>query len=179
MAHLIYYKNERDEFQEEFKKTLSSTDAVIIVIRKLIKHYKLGNPNINITSGRNHSNASRWHITINNQQFNFGVICHEVAHTYQAKKYAGQKIRWHTKKHRMIMKRMLHYCERKNWFEEELNRRLTPKPMKPEPTKEDLKRKKLELLEANLKRYTTKVKMYQNKIKKANKRITSLKKFLN
>ena len=74
--------------------------------------------------------------------------------------------KWHTKVHRKIMKRMLNYCKKKDWFKDELERRLTPK-IKIEPTLEELKQKEIEKLKFKIKKYETKIKMYQNKLKKS------------
>lgn len=173
----MYYRNERAEFQEEFKRELPNWDATVIVIKKILKHYKLGTPSIYCTSGRNHSNAGKWKITINAGQMNFAVICHELAHTYQdVKGYREKGENWHNKRHKRIMKRMLDYCKKKNWFEEEINRRLAPRPVKPEPTKDELNQKLIARLEDNCKRYQTKLKLYSGKLKKTQKRIERMKK---
>ena len=179
MTNLIYYRDEKKEFQEEFKKELPSLEAVRIVVCKLQKHFKLGDVDLDFTSGRNHSHASRWHITINVGQTNFGVICHELAHVFQAQKLeheSGDK--WHTKKHKRIMKRMLAYCRKKNWFEVELDRRLAEKPIKPEPTKEEQRVHRIRQLEIRKQSYERKIKLSENKIKKLNRQISALKRFV-
>jgi hypothetical protein len=182
MAHLTYYSNERVEFKEEFSKKLPNAKATTIVIRKLLRHYKLGNWKrfeIGFTSGRNYSKAGRWHIIINLDDNNFGTICHEVAHTYQAMKENFERgDHWHTKKHRRIMVRMLNYCKKKNWFEDELNKRLAIKQPKPEPTKDEKREKQIENLEKSNKRHQTKIKRCQTLIKKNNRRISALKRFI-
>ena len=179
MANLIYYGDERKEFQEEFKKELPNLKAVRIIVGKLQKHFKLGDVDLDFTSGRNHSHASRWHITINVEQTNFGVICHELAHVFQARKLeheAGDK--WHTKKHKRIMKRMLAYCRKKNWFEVELGRRLAEKPFKPELTKEEQRAKRIKQLEIRKQSYTRKIKLSENRVRKLNRQISALKRFV-
>lgn len=175
MTAYVYYRNENEEFKEDFARSLANSEACKIVINKLLKHYKLGSISINFTSGRNHSCAGKWQITINKEQMNFAVICHELAHVYQARKEGFERgDHWHTKVHRRIMKRMLAYCKKKNYFSEELTRRLAPKPIAPEPTKEELTDNRITRLKNNLARYEKKVKMYQNKIVKANKKLTRL-----
>ena len=179
MAHLIYYRQEYELFKEEHEKNLNSTEECRIVIKKLLRHFKLGEPRISFTSGRNHSCAGRWEITINTNQMNFAVLCHELAHVYQAKRdgfKSGDK--WHTKRHRRIMKRILNYCQKKGWFESELKRRIEPKPEKPEPTKDELRQKKIQRLEQSTKKCLSKIKRYQNSIKKNHRRIGSLKRFI-
>jgi hypothetical protein len=180
MPYLKYYQDERSEFKEEYEKKLPNEDATIIVIKKLLKHYKLGNLNISFTSGRNYSHAGRYNICINTESMNnFAVVCHELAHTYQARKEGFERgDKWHTKKHKKIMKRMLNYCKKKNWFEEEINRRTLPKPQKIEPTKDEQRIKRISVLEKRKESYERRIRLSENKIKKINRQIAGLKRFL-
>src|SRR3990167_2389747 len=163
MANLVYYKQERELFKGEWEKGLNGTDECRIVLKKLLRHFKLGKPIISFTSGRNHSCAGRWEITINVSQMNFAVLCHELGNVYQATRLNFQSgDKWHTKKHRTIMKRILNYCRKKNWFETELKRRTEPKPEKPEPTKDEIRQKKIKKLEQSTKKCLSKIKRYQN-----------------
>jgi len=113
-----YYQSEREEFLEEFYLKLPSSKATESVIKKLLRHFKVGDGvKIEFTSGRNHSHAGKWVVRINVEQNNFAVICHEVAHTYQARREGFERgDHWHTKKHRRIMKRMLNYCKKKDYW---------------------------------------------------------------
>ena len=83
---------------------------------------------------------------------------------------------WHNKKHLRFMKRMIAYCTKKNWFVDELGRRLTEKPIKPEPTKQELQQQKIVKAETKIKKYKMKVKMYQKKLVKTEKLVVRLKK---
>lgn len=186
MPHLKYYRDEREEFQEESNRKLHSREETTIVLKKLFRHYKLGNPEIQFTSGSNYSKAGKdfWKtfIRINLDTNNFLVICHEIAHLIQLKKRDWKmeiNERWHTKKHRTIMKRVINYCRKKNWFEEELQRRTAPKPKKQEPTKDEVRSKRIILLEERKAGYERRIKLAENKIKKLNKQIAGLKRFVN
>jgi len=172
MASLIYYRKEREEFDEAFKKELSICQAEIIY-KKLCKHFKLRMPRLVWTSGRNHPHCSQWSICLNYNYNTIGVICHELAHLFMFQKL---NTHGHNKKHKRIMKRMIRYCEKKNWFEAELKRRTEPKPQKPEPTKQEIQQQKITKAEKKMKRYEMKIKMYQKKLSKANKSLTILKK---
>ena len=181
MPYLRYYAKENEEFKEEGSKTLPNTDATTIVINKLLKHFKLMNVSINFTSGRNYSRAGSSSITINVSMNNFLVICHEVAHIYQHQKLYMQHLdgeRYHTKEHKRILKRMLNYCRKKNWFSEELNRRLQPKSIKLGLTEKELRMRKIDLLENKKIRYQRRIKLSENKIKKINRQISALKRFI-
>lgn len=172
MADLLYYRKEREEFEEAFKKSLS-VDGAEIVYKKLLKHFKIRPVRLDWTSGCIRPKCSSWRVLLNYHYNTFGVLCHEVGHLWMFQKTDKQG---HNKKHKKIMKRMIHYCEKKNWFEEELNRRLAPKPVKPEPTKEELNLKLIARLENNCKRYQTKLKLYSGKLKKTQKKIERIKK---
>jgi len=176
MADLIYYRTEKITFQNAFEKKMDTTEAKI-VFAKLVRHFKLGQVYLDWTSGRNHPRASRFprKVLLNVDWNSFGVLCHELAHIKQMiKGNAGHN--WHNKKHLKYMKGMIAYCEKKNWFEDELQKRLAPKPIKPEPTKDELKASLILRLEKNCKKYQTKIKMYSNKLKKAQKKIIRLNK---
>lgn len=174
MPYLKYYSDERIKLWEYFGLPLQSKEATEIVIDKLLKHFKLGKVLLSFTSGRNHSYAGAYSITINTSQLNFGVICHELAHVYQKRISNGSYKTWHNKFHNKIMKRMLRYCEKKNWFEEELKRRLTPKPVKLEPTEDEIQAKKIEHLLTLTKKYERKLKLYSTKLKKTQRKLSRL-----
>ena len=165
MAHLKYYHDEEVEFKEAFDKKMSS-EITMIIYKKLCRHFKLREARVKWTSGRNHPRCCSWQITFNYNFNNIGVLCHEVAHLYQFQKPRKSKI-WHSKEHWKIMKRMINYCAKKNYFEEEVVRRLSPKPVKPQPTKLEIKSQELNKLQEKIVRYEKKIKMYQKKLSKA------------
>ena len=174
MANLVYYSKEKVEFKEAFTRELS-TETAEIIYKKLCKHFKLRRVALRWTSGRNHPKCSSWRVLLNVSWNNFGVLCHELAHLYTHQRLSG----WgHNKKHWRVMKRMIRYCENKNWFKEELERRTAPKQPKPEPTKEEIRLKKIERLEQGIKRHKTKIKRCQTLIKKNNRRISALNRFI-
>lgn len=177
MANLVYYHTEKITFKTSFEKQMTVGEAEI-VFKKLIRHFKLGQPYLNWTSGRNHPRASQLprRVTLNVNWNNFGCLCHELAHIKQMVKYKLDEHTWHNKRHLRYMKSMVAYCEKKHWFEAELDKRLAVKPAKPEPTPQDLKVKLIARLEKNCKRYQSRVKLYQNKLKKAQKKIERIKK---
>jgi len=176
MANLVYYKNENEEFKEAFGKVMTRQETEMVYL-KLCRHFKLRKVSIEWTSGRNHPCCNAWRICFNLDWNNFGVFCHELAHLYQFQypKYRGDGNRFHNKKHRRIMKRMVNYCQNKNWFEIELKRRTEPKPEKPEPSKDELRQIKIKRFEQSTKKCLSKIKRYQNLIKKNNRRIVHLK----
>lgn len=184
MAHLKYYADERIAEKEAYDRKLPNSMATRIVIKKLARHYKLNIWDIRFTSGIRHSkagaNAGANYITININQNNFGMVCHEVAHIYHIQKIGRYNIkRLHCKYHRQIMKRMINYCKKKGWFEGELSRRLSPKEPKPEPTKDEMRQRKINKAREKIKRYESRIKLYTNKLRKARRSLVMLEKHLN
>lgn len=174
MANLIYYIEEKKIHSEAFCKELDSKSARI-VLSKLVRHYKLPEPYLKWTSGRNHPHANRNTITLNLTWNNFGVLCHELAHFYQQndRKMVSYYIRkgnhrWHDKKHTKIMKRMIDYCKKKNWFANELIRRTATKTIQV-PNALEVKQKELIKAQEKIVKYEKKVMFYQRKLAKAKK----------
>jgi hypothetical protein len=76
-----------------------------------------------------------------------------------------------------VMRRVINYCKRRNYWEDELNRRTEIK-IKPQPTERELKLKRIEKRKSDLLRYQKKLnyynKLYTNKIMKAKRSISML-----
>lgn len=178
MAYLVYYSKEKEEFKKAFTRELS-VETAEMTYKKLCRHFKLREVRLEWTSGRNHPRCSSWRVLLNSSWNNFGVLCHELAHLFSHQKFHSFG---HNKKHWKIMKRMIYYCEKKNWFEEELERRTEIKEPKPELTKKEIRLKKIESLELAIKNATKKqearIKRTQNLIKKNNRKISALKRFI-
>jgi hypothetical protein len=166
MANLVYYSDERKEFKEAFEKKLTYQEAEIIY-SKLCHHFKLREVRIEWTSGRNHPKCASYRIILNYDYNSIGVLCHEVAHLYQLQK-PRKFTNWHNKEHKKIMKRMVNYCNKKNWFEQELQRRLKPK-VKTEPTQQENKAKELIKLQEKIVKCEKKILFYQRKLSKIKK----------
>ena len=182
MANLEYYRKEKQIwFPDAFQKQLTIEKAEI-VFRKLCKHFKLDS-NYNqvhlywVSGNRCPKAIGRYAVKLNRDCNDFGRLCHELAHIKEHQKYGKGG---HTKRHKKIMGVMINYCKRRNWFEEELARRTAPKIVieKPEPSKNEIKQKKIIRLENLIARNTSRIKRSQNAIKKANRKIAYLKKSL-
>lgn len=175
----LYYRLERQEFREVFDKKLYVVEAEM-VYKKLCRHFKLSRVRLLWTSGCVRPKCSSWRVLLNADNNNFGVLCHEVAHLYQFQKPRYKQ--GHNKWHKKAMKRMVIYCERKNYWEKELKKRTAPKPFNLEPTPIEIRLKKIESLELSIKKATKKkeqrIKRTQNLIKKNHRRISALKRFI-
>ena len=178
MTDLVFYRNENKEFKEAFEKKLDYKEARI-VFKKLMKHYKLyGSLEFTnrIGAGKCYWGSNliqlRW-------KTNFGIMCHEVSHLIHHKRY-GMTKRHHTKKLRKIMKSMVNYCKKKNYWEDELTKRTKIK-VKPIPTPKEIRLKKIEKRKQDLIRYEKKLKyytkIYTNKIKKTKRSLMMLERY--
>lgn len=178
MVEVGCYVKERIVFKDAYEKELDSR-TTLMICKKLCRHFKINHLGVRWTSGRNKPKGSRDYILLNYDWNNFGVLCHELAHTIQIRKYSSAR---HNKKHWRIFERVIRYCRKKDWFQDELERRTSSKPIKPELTKKEIRVKKIESLELSvkkaIKKQETRIKRTQNLIKKNNRRISALKRHI-
>lgn len=175
MVHLMYYQKERIEWKDAFDKKIDSEETRI-VIKKLSKHFKIRTPYINFTSGNRISKATSYNdLILNVSYMTWGLVCHELAHSYIFQK--DRQHHGHNKYHWKVMKKMIKYCENKEWFWRELARRTEVK-IKPEPSKQEIKAKELIRLQENIVRYEKKILFYQRKLSKAKRSYTMRNKYI-
>lgn len=169
---LKFYEDEIELFSEAYSRKLDTRETKII-FDKLCRHYKLRWISLSFNGRRGGGIAGGSYIQLCYNPA-FGLLCHEIAHIIDKKKRSKSK---HDKKLMRILGRVISYCKKKNWWEEELNRRTEIK-IKPIPTKEELQTQKLEKRKSDLARYKKKLnyytKLYSNKIKKAKRSIIML-----
>jgi len=176
MPRLAFYRDEKLKFPDAFNKPLSCQE-IGIIFKKLCRHFKI-NPRLQFGRG---SNANGCRVQLSNKWGkNLGILCHELAHAYTDIKFHFVK---HNKKMWKIMVRMIRYCEKNNYWQEELQRRLTPKPINPEPTKDEIRLEKIEKKKQALIRYEKKLKyytkLYGNKIRSVKRSIVMLERNIN
>jgi len=108
MANLVYYKEEREQFKDAFATKLSQGEATYI-FNRLKSRYKFSQHLI--WRGRHGGGScSSWRIRLGHKT-NLGTLMHEIAHAIQLKKGKTNKQKWHTKKHRNIMARLVKFME--------------------------------------------------------------------
>lgn len=173
MAWLRYYDKEHKEFKDAYDKKLTYEETRIVFM-KLCRHFKIF-PYLEF--GRsNRGNRHRVQLSHRDGR-SFGILCHELSHTYTLKKYDYSNKRYHDKRLWRTHKRMINYCRKRNFWEEELKNRTEIK-IKPEPTKEEIQGQKIEKTKKDIERYKKRLayfnKLYTNKIKKSNKRLSML-----
>jgi hypothetical protein len=163
----------------QYKKEISC-DNVQFITDKITRHFKLQDIYVAV-AGYRISRAYKFGHRIRLCSLNFGTLCHEINHFLcwkQQDRKGLDEIRHGTKKWNRNLQRLLNYCEKHNYWQEELARRNAPKPIKPEPSKNDLRKQRVILLENRIKKWNSKIKFCSNKIKKANKSIVRLNKII-
>lgn len=174
MSARKFYTTERVEFRTEFDMKLDSVKARIM-FDKLARHFKICQTLVFRNMGG--GNCSRWYIKVG-YDTNVGTLCHEVAHAVQFKKYGKFK---HNKKLARILSRVIKYCQKHNYWNDELTRRLTPKPVKV-ITDNERKVKLIQNKQEKLVRYEKRLKyftrLYSRKIASVKRSVAMLTKHL-
>jgi hypothetical protein len=179
----ISYGGERysKEYKDFFQKKVSEYQACFIV-KKLEKHFKLGGIWVRFYSNDwDSGRASRCRYSIRLcRNPSLGVICHEVNHFLCWKIERTKQcedIRHGTKKWNRNLQKIFKYCAKKNFWQEEMDRKTAPKPAKPEPTDNELRMQKIQKLEDRKASYERRIKLSENRIKKLNRQIAGLTRF--
>jgi hypothetical protein len=103
---LLYYQKEKEQFSDQDKTTLTNQEALYI-FKRLRKHYKFFQRfEIWGHGGGGHCNTFRVQVSNNTS---IRTFVHEVAHAIQFKTHQHGK-KWHTKKHKSIMVRVMRYA---------------------------------------------------------------------
>lgn len=165
------------KFRDVREVKVSNAQAEMMVM-KLARHFKLPIRFVEFYNYRT-ALAMKWGARIRLwHNPNVRIISHEVCHFLCWKKFPDKKVRHGTKRWYRQMKIITNYAKKKNYWKEEFERRTAPKEPKPEPTKEELRQRKIERLEQGIKRHQTKIKRCQTLIKKNNRRISHLRRFI-
>ena len=175
----ISYRSEWRAYAKFREKKFNRNDAQFIA-NKIARHFKIPRVRI-VLSGYRISKANYFMNRITLCDDDFWVLCHEINHFLchkQEMKLGADRIRHGTKKWNRNLQRLLKYCEKHNFWEEELARRNEPKPVKQEPTKDELRSQRIILLENRIKKWNGRMKFYSNKIKKANRSVAGLRKHI-
>jgi len=122
---LAFYLKEQQTFPEAYRTKVSDVGARIIV-SKLLQHFHglklahqkrwelLGKVHLRFWGNGQSGSAGRRQIRLSHNP-SIGIICHEVAHV---------RIRKHNKKLMRLIKKMVNYCKKKNYWKEEITRRV-------------------------------------------------------
>lgn len=120
-----FYERENKIFSEADDKKLNK-EEMKIVFKKLKRHFRKKVINsLRIEFNSNWNGHFRGGVFCNYyidmpKQSSFRLLCHEFAHAIDYQKRGKSK---HDKKLMRVIKRVIRYCEKKNWWEEELKKR--------------------------------------------------------
>jgi len=153
-----------------------------IIFDKLKRHYRLRNYYIEFTDRLTRHSGYCWSYGKIQVRWRtrLETLCHEIAHAIYFYKGRRKKFaKMHTKRFERLVNRVCLYCVNHNFWQEEIAKRTMPKPIMPEPTKDEsrlilIKKREEQLLkhEKKLKYYT---RLYTTKIKSARRSIAMLK----
>lgn len=118
-----YYSKENEVFKEYTLLKVNSQRDVEVIVRKLCRHYKYRPIPVTFTKRRPDSGSFRYtckggfptRLNFHKSVFSIEVICHEVAHYFDFMK-DRYRVKAHTKKHWTWLKRLLKYCEKKDYW---------------------------------------------------------------
>jgi hypothetical protein len=120
MGYLKYYEKENEIFSDvnDYVNGLLDINTILIISKKLLKHYKLQFLHVELSKGECSSFvfSKTWNVGLklkfSKSRTTLGVICHEVAHAIEYEKYQISK---HGKRHFRIMKGVINYSKRRGY----------------------------------------------------------------
>jgi hypothetical protein len=172
---LAYLKE--DERYPMINRPISNEHAEKI-IRKVSRHFKLNVKNIKFRNLTSSSGRASWFcnkITLNNSP-TLLVVAHELNHFLVWKKYLpDRKVNHGGKRWLRCLERIIKYCDKKNWWIDEMG---MIEKRKNKILEEETERKsyektpeyKLELINDSIKKWESKRKRAENALKKLNRR---------
>jgi hypothetical protein len=175
MTYHIWHFKETEKYQEEHKLKLLDSEAQKIV-DKITRHFKLGKYYVKFYGNGDGGRIWSKGIVRFSHNPSFALICHELAHSLCWKKYKHKSINHNNKKWAYQLSRIIKYCRKQNFWQEEIKKWRTPRTEKPEPTKQEIQEQKIIKAEAKIKKYEMKIKMYQKKLNRAKRSVVMLKK---
>lgn len=171
----IFYREEKAWFKEAFGHQLSDPEAQLI-LKKLRRHFSENSYRVRDLKVKFYGNAQRgmaysWHIRLGHEP-SLGLLIHEFSHILDRSR--NNRKSQHDWKLKATMLEVYTYCESKDFWKEELARRLAPKPAKPKPTKKEIRAKKIEQKQTAIKRCDRKLKLLTTLKKKHQRSLRAL-----
>ena len=170
-----WHSKETEKYQAEHKLKVLDCEAQRIV-DKITRHFKLRDYFVKFRgTGDGGKIWNNGEVRLSHNP-SFALICHELTHPLCWKKYKGRNISHNNKKWAYQLSRIIGYCRKKNFWQEEIQKWRTPQEVRPEPSKQELEQQEIAKTEAKVKKYEMKAKMFQKKLAKAKKRLIGLQK---
>jgi len=166
-----HYMLEHEKHQEIFNRKLNEKEARI-AFEKIKRHFKLNNYlRLEFTNNVGGGKCYGQSLIQLRYETDYGILCHELGHALTHQKYGNIH---HNRKMYRQMERIIKYCKKKNFWESELQERTTPKPVMPEPTKDEIKMQKIQKAQEKIQHYEKKLRFYQKKQSKAKRSLAML-----
>lgn len=177
MARLVFYQKDWEEHAEAFKRNINGDSDIQFIGRKLMRHFKI---RCKIQSGGMRGGRAwiaNWgYSTIRvPRECAFGILCHELAHVWQHEREGKTK---HNKNLMKLIRRLNRYCEKRDYWKVELEKRNEPKAEKPEPTADEIRQGKIEKRRQQIKKYERKIHYYQSLKKRAERSLSGLMRYV-
>jgi hypothetical protein len=166
-----------DEKYPQLEKEEISRDHARRIVKKVSRHFKLGRIHVEFRNLRAHGGFARKFsntITMIHNP-NLLLVAHELNHFMLWEKYPRRKVNHGSKKWFWNLKRIINYCEKKNWWREEEKRLIEQSKMtlQKQTEREAFKKTpqyKVEQIQKSIKVWESKKKRAENALKRLNRR---------
>jgi hypothetical protein len=175
MTFKLAYIEEDNKYRNLREEKVSSKQAQIIV-KKVSRHFKLESKAVEFRGAVDCGHAYKLWGTIKvSWNPSLLVIAHELNHFLVWKKYPKKKVNHGSKKWHRCLKRIIDYCERKNWWKEEFQKAIVEsQETRNRQTKQETYKKtpeyKLGQIQKAIKKWESKRRRAENAIKRLSRR---------
>jgi len=175
MAFKIAYLKE-DETYHHLREEKVSTEHAEKIIRKVARHFKLGKISAKFRGQVDRGRAQNlWKIIKMSWSPSLLVIAHELNHFLIWKRYPNKHVNHGSKKWLRSLKRIIDYCEKKDWWKDEM---LKTEEQSRQTSERDLEREshkktpeyRLEQIQTAMKRWKSRKNRAENALKKLERR---------
>ncbi len=123
MSFIQAYLEEDQRYRNLREEKVSEKHAEIIA-KKVSRHYKLGVKSVKFFGNVDSGHAWKFYDMIKiSHNPSLLVVAHELNHFLIWKKYPNRHVNHGSKKWQRCLQRIIDYCEKKNWWKEELGHR--------------------------------------------------------
>jgi hypothetical protein len=172
----LAYMIEDEKYPQLSEEKISDEHAERIV-KKVSRHFKLNANHVVFKNLRTHGGlaSKMWNTITMIHNPNLLIIAHELNHFMLWKKYPRRKVNHGTKKWFWNLKRIINYCEKKNWWREE-EKRLTEQSQKTQEKQlgqeayKKTSQYKVEQIQKSIKKWESKKKRAENALKRLDRR---------
>lgn len=182
MAHLEYYKEERERYAE-VPREKPTMQEITRAVPKLAKHFKVPPIAVESTSGNryNHYNVNARRLRFNVDHLDWLTVAHEFAHYLDWKtRKPGATHLWHGKRHAKLVDRVFRYIQKCDWEVGAIGKRLKAKAERKEAREVEREERiqstshKIQRREAQIERLARRIKTLETRMKTAKRSLAAL-----